>query len=266
MNNASLPCLFVCMMICLIIGLPTYFTGCEKTIQPTCSNYWIKTTTVKSHGAKAHSCTRCIHSSKTCTTNSNGDKHCTTKCDVYEYYQCYDGYDIESYQKGNKNYTCKFTASRNDRSYDTAISNAQNEYPLGNHYDRYVNKQTDVCYTSSTIVGLAITGFTFLLLSAILLLAMIIIAIMSYIENNGIPSIPSIPSLPSLPSLPLLPSLPSLPSCSWGSCFSSRVTTSNDEIYVAVAVPSAPYEIPLAHCNYSTNPTHSTHHNSKYNV
>uniref|UniRef100_A0A6C0AE30 Uncharacterized protein n=1 Tax=viral metagenome TaxID=1070528 RepID=A0A6C0AE30_9ZZZZ len=175
---------FICFMICIIIGLPTYFTGCEKTIQPNCSLYWIKTTKVESYGVDTNQCKRCIHSKTTCTTDKDGKEHCETKCDIYQYYNCYDSYDIESY---DDKYTCKFYASYNNLDYNTALNNAINNFPLGHHYDRYVNKQTRTCYNANNIIALAITGFTFLLLAAIFLLFIIYFFISNYINEYGIP-------------------------------------------------------------------------------
>lgn len=155
-----LPFLFVC----IIIGLPCYFTGCEDTIQPNCSRYWIKTTYVASYGARTHRCKRCIHSTRTCKTNSNGKQHCEEKCDTYYYY---DGYDIEYYDHNNKQYACNFYAGRNLLTRDVAIQSAKSEYPIGTNYDRYINKMTKECYTATGIVALAITGFIFLFLASI---------------------------------------------------------------------------------------------------
>ena len=183
-NKSLILCLAICTFIFLCIGLPTYFTGCDRTLQPNCSLYWIKETTVVDYGVRSHQCSRCIHSSKTCTTDKDGKEKCTTKCDLYEYYQCYDSYDVENYMTNSgKTRTCNFYADHNNRVYDYALRNAMSEFPLGSNYDRYISKNTGSCHTATEIRTLAIVGFTFLLLAALFLTVIFSIVIYSYKDD-----------------------------------------------------------------------------------
>lgn len=184
-NKSLILCLSICTFIFLCIGLPTYFTGCERTLQPNCSLYWIKETTVVDYGVKSHQCSRCIHTSKVCTTDKDGKQKCTTKCDVYEYYQCYNSYDVENYiTNSGKTRTCNFYADYNNRIYEYALRNAINKFPLGSNYDRYIDKNTGICYTATKIVSLAIVGFTFLLLAAVSIV--VIFSLLIYLYKDDI--------------------------------------------------------------------------------
>lgn len=135
---------FIIFMICIIIGLPTFFTGCKSSITNFCPDYNIFNGYIYKTEVKR----------KTCCTSSGWTSSCV---------QCWDVY---AYASNNKNYnestnTCYYTVVNGDRDEKYAKKQAK-KYYVGKGISWYERKTSNECLKENEIEQLWTTGIVFL--------------------------------------------------------------------------------------------------------
>lgn len=182
---------FQCLLLCVafvffIIALPTYLCGCHDVIQPNCFRYSVQNTTIINHEVEEKTCSECAVWERSCSTSCTGSgksqscsESCHDYCSVYNYYSCYDSYAIAAFNF-NGNRTCKINVVAASTNYDHALNKAKDEYIEGSVHEMYINKNTYGCYTTTNVEALAITGFTFFILTGLVLLCFVTSIIYSF--------------------------------------------------------------------------------------
>ena len=172
------PCIRIALLCFYIfvffLGIYFYISGCDSTIKSNCSRYYIKDTKVIKHDVYPHTCSRCIHTVTKCTSNDHDGSHsssssgekCSSYCDAYQSYTCYDSFDIETFNLLGRNYSCKFYAGHDYQDYLTAINAAKGDFPLHSHQQRFIDKNTLTCSSGTTVVMYAYLGLVFLFIGA----------------------------------------------------------------------------------------------------
>lgn len=136
----------------LIIGLPTFFSGCGTNIPNTCFAFTETTGTVYGHKITSSQCRECVQ--------KDSDKKCTK----YNYYTCYDGYVKISYLSKNHNKTCLYEPYTNQKYFTDVKTKLEYYYPKEYTNTLYVNKvDTDSCtFNSGGLKALTYVGIVFL--------------------------------------------------------------------------------------------------------
>src|SRR4051812_41272607 len=92
----------------------------------------------------------------------------------YRHYVCYESYAIGSFILDNNNYTCEIYDNTYENHSDVSI---KNYYKQDKQYKMCMEQNDNdygyICTTSSKIRNLAIAGFVFLLLAAIVLICIL---------------------------------------------------------------------------------------------
>lgn len=156
------------LTIFFIIGITTYLTGCHDILQPNCLRFWKTEGKVIDHYTVLRTCTVCvayIYLRK------------STICTRYNTYDCYDSYVTFEFNILTKR-NCNLYIT-NDKSQNNSLIEAKNKYALSNFYTIYIDKSSYECSSENNITIIAIVGFVFLLLTALILIALII-AIFKY--------------------------------------------------------------------------------------
>ena len=131
-------------MICIIIGLPTFFTGCRSSVTTFCPNYnvfngYIYKTEVEK---------------TTCSTTIGKTTTYTPCWYVYAY--------ASNHKKYNESTnTCYYTVDSGDRNEKSAYNQAE-KYYAGKHIAWYKRKTSNECFTGNQIEELWTTGVFFL--------------------------------------------------------------------------------------------------------
>jgi len=171
------------LFICLCVGLPLYFCGCDSTLQKSCSRYWIHETVVYDYKITQHTCQTCLAYATSCSS-INGRLMCTTYCTAYSYYTCYNSYALEHLTTSISNTQCIMLSIENSTDRNGTLQHAKSEYPINSHHFRYIDKLTDDCSTSSKVRTLAIVGFVFLCLAMIVVISWSIMEIIMYVSGG----------------------------------------------------------------------------------
>src|SRR3990167_2326215 len=153
-------CLYVggiSLFICLMIGLPCYFKGCESTIQPNCVSYNTNQVTFVSSTITQDLC---------CSYRKKGI------CVIY--YTCYNGYVTGTYYNGGgDNRTCVMDVGSSYSNYEDALKQVSN-FRLNTTESTLVDKVDGKCVLDSIARNLAIAGFTFLIMAGLVIIATIV--------------------------------------------------------------------------------------------
>ena len=138
--------------IFLLIGFPTFFSGCGTTIPNTCFAFTETTGTVCGHKITTAKCKECVQ--------KDSDKKCTK----YNRYDCYDGYVQISFQLDNKNQTCLYEPYSDQKSFSDVKEKLEYYYPVDYTNTLYVNKIDDskCTFNSNGLKGLTYVGIVFL--------------------------------------------------------------------------------------------------------
>lgn len=154
MNICSI-IIFFFGITCLIIGIPIWFTGCDKSVGGPCVRYnkytafVVSNTCYETHGASVHN-SRGIRDDDTIGNNCNVHVKYTKKgidyiCPIYRSDQDY----------------CRGLVTSMSQSRECDELNAQ-DYPINSYTQIYVDNY-DTCYSSHYVRRLAIIGFVFLI-------------------------------------------------------------------------------------------------------
>lgn len=127
---------FISFLICIIIGLPTFFTGCNLSVTNFCPNYDILNGYIYKTEVKEHLC-----------STSTGKITVYTKC-----------WDVNTYASNNLNYnqstnTCYYTIDLSDRNKKNADNQAE-KYYIGKKVSWYKSKGSKECFNSKQLVDL----------------------------------------------------------------------------------------------------------------
>jgi hypothetical protein len=185
--RSTLCILGILAAVFFVIGLPTYLCGCEKNIQPNCMRFHVKPGQIVGQAFSHHECSECAVYTRTCT-GSGTNEHCHRVCSQRTYYQCYNSYGVASYEKNGYNVTCNLIASDGARSNDTAIQSVASDFPIGKQLKVYIDKTTSKCYVENDAKNIAIAGFSFLILTGIVLVSMLVVYIV-HCTKKKIPSL-----------------------------------------------------------------------------
>lgn len=147
---------FACF-VCLIIGLPTFFSGCGTKIPNTCFAYYETKGTVFGYKITDHICSEC--------TQKDNNKKCTNRI----YYQCYNGYAKIHFAN---NRSCLFEAYDDEKYFTDVQNKLSSYYPVGTTDRLFVNKldYKECSMNDKGLQGLTYVGITFLSLSGFCLL------------------------------------------------------------------------------------------------
>jgi len=148
-----------------------YLCGCHDILQPNCLKYWKIQGKVTDHFTILKTCSTCniyVGKSKTC---------------IRKDYDCYESYVTFEFTISDKRNCDLYITTK---PYETiALSEAQNNYAISNLYSILVDKSSYQCSNVKDVASIAIAGFVFLILSALIFIGLII-AIFNYISWNKI--------------------------------------------------------------------------------
>lgn len=149
---------FAAFVICLIIGLPTFFTGCGTNIPNTCFAYDQTVGTVYNYKITSQVCSECV--------KRDNKKKCTQT----SYYTCYDGY-VKIHFANNQ--TCLYEAYNDQKSFTDTQNKLSYYYPKGmtDHLFLYKADHSQCTLNDDGLQGLTYTGITFLSLGGVCLVA-----------------------------------------------------------------------------------------------
>ena len=141
--------------IFLLIGFPTFFSGCGTNIPNTCFAFTETTGTVYGYKITTDQCKECV------------EKDSDKKCTKYNHYTCYDGYvriSFQSFQSDNKNQTCLYESYSDQKSFSDVKAKLEYYYPEDNSNTLYVNKIDDskCTFNSNRLKALTYVGIVFL--------------------------------------------------------------------------------------------------------
>jgi len=159
--------IFAAFLVCLIIGLPTFFSGCGTSIPNTCFAYYETTGTIFNYKITDHICSEC--------TQKDKNKKCTNRV----YFQCFDGY-VKIHFANNK--TCLYEAYSDQKSFSDVQNLLSYNYPVGESDKLFVNKldYSECSLNDNGLKALTYVGLTFLSFAGFLL----IVGCGFYINNN----------------------------------------------------------------------------------
>lgn len=145
-------CLMICVAVCMIIGLATFFSGCDPTLQPACGRFNIvQDAVVVAHVVTHERCANDCHS---------------LQCVGRLYVDCYDSYAVLAHERMGRNVTCNLAVDKSNLVRANAEADADESYPLGSTHTLLENKNSLHCSTLKEGRDLAIVGVTFLVAAA----------------------------------------------------------------------------------------------------
>jgi hypothetical protein len=159
MNNNNICPSIVLIVIFLIIGFPMFFSGCVDGLQKNCGAFDRKIGIIINQTITNSTCKYCTSYTRKCDYNS---AKCNERiCESYNYYTCYDSYIVVSYDN-NENKTCIINIYKDNTNYQDKI------YIIGSTYNLYISKINGECVPISSVEGIAIAGFMFLMFAALI--------------------------------------------------------------------------------------------------
>ncbi len=156
-------CFLLVIGIFLIIGFPTFFSGCGTNIPNTCFAFTETTGTVYGHKITSGQCKECVK------------KDSDRKCVKYNYYTCYDGYVKISFQSKHQNQTCLYEPYTDQKYFSDVKAKLEYYYPENYSNTLYVNKiNDDICtFNSDRLKALTYVGIVFLSFGLIGIIGMV---------------------------------------------------------------------------------------------
>lgn len=158
----------ICCIIFFIIGIICYFLGCNPNYSNQCFNYNTIHGTSTGYVIDKNTCRKCM------SVNTKG------VCIVYYYYDCWDTNIKFNY--GN-NATCYYTIVSNTPNEDYANSKGV-DYPINKNKKLLKINDSSQCINLKKGLDIWISGITFLSLSGLGLLYLIIEIVYNYIKNK----------------------------------------------------------------------------------
>jgi hypothetical protein len=154
-------CFIGMLVACLVIAVPTYFSGCDPDLQPACRRYTIlRDATVSGYSVQHDQCWGSCFDVSRCIP---------VLVDCYTSYADFVQQDDDDVSRANS--TCSLRVDLHNHRRDDALADAQDAYPQGVTYTVLKTKHSDVCYPMHYGRGLAITGIVFFVLAGVVLLA-----------------------------------------------------------------------------------------------
>ncbi len=143
--------------ICLVIGLPTFFSGCGTNIPNTCFSFIETTGTVYGHKITSGMCKACVKKDE------------NKKCTKYNYYTCYDGYVKIDYYYHNSNKTCLYEPYQDEKYFSDVKDKLDYYYPVNYKNTLYVNKidNNSCTFNQDGLKALTYVGIVFLTFSLV---------------------------------------------------------------------------------------------------
>lgn len=163
-----LPYFALAGFICLIIGLPTFLTGCGTNIPNTCFAYYETNGWIHNFKITNHMCSECV-------------KKENKKCVQYNYYTCYNGYVKVNYNLKENNQTCTYDAYTDEKSFTDVQNKLAYYYPIGSKKTLFITKvnMEDCTLNVHGLQGLTYVGIVFMSLAGIIF----IIGFTMYLQN-----------------------------------------------------------------------------------
>lgn len=169
--------------LCLIVGIGTYFGGCDESLQPMCSQYSIVDVEFTNYTVVHEICSVCNSTTKDCQVKCRtGQIHCRRTCDTvcatYESFDCYSSHATGSYGSGLSS-SCIAEGAAHFRNETEAMQEVQDSFPLGSERTVLVpkpSKNSDACIMMDSNEAvqasrLAEVGVAFLAITVILFVA-----------------------------------------------------------------------------------------------
>ncbi len=159
--------IFIISIICCVIGVPIFFSGCGTNIPNTCFSYIVTKGQVYNYLINSEICKRC--------TNKNSDNKCTN----YNYYTCYNGIIKISYEFDSHNKTCNNQIYTHKENYLQVEQDLKWYYPIGYKSKLFVNKinHNSCSFNKIGLQALTYIGLTFCSVSLMLLIISIILGV-----------------------------------------------------------------------------------------
>jgi hypothetical protein len=162
-------------VIFFIIGLSTYLCGCDHRIQANCYRFRANDIQIIDYQIDTYQCTECVAYTEQCGEVCSGtgsqrtcNYECSTFCSQTNDYPCYTTYAIGLYSMDASNHTCTISVDDRMRDHDNALNDLHSAYTIGLLYRMYIEKATYRCMTKSTVQTIAMVGFVFLIITAII--------------------------------------------------------------------------------------------------
>lgn len=151
---------FIALFVCLVIGLPTFFTGCGTNIPGTCFTYYQTFGTIYGSKITSSTCSECVK------------KDSKKKCVQTNYYTCYTGYVKIYYNWHGANKTCMYDAYDDEKSFTDVQNKLTYYYPEGSKDKLFVSKTDfeDCSMNDDGLQGLTYVGIIFLSMGGVFLL------------------------------------------------------------------------------------------------
>jgi len=177
MGKGVIICLTVWLVIFGSLSLTFFLLGCDPTLQPNCLRYTIREALITNYIIEQETCNYCTSWSESCSTSTNSEgeqeESCTSSCDEWIPYTCYDSFAVATFEVDHQNKTCNVKVANDQNDRDEALEKAKNKYSLYNKYDIYVHKKNFSCKSISSLRGFAIAGLVFACLSGSVLLCLL---------------------------------------------------------------------------------------------
>lgn len=162
-------------LIFLIVGLPTFFTGCNSNLTDFCPGYKIFDGYVYRTEITQQTCETCIKKTR------NG-------CEESRTYSCYSSFVYASEHNSFDNFNsskvsglkCKIRLVKN-KEKSTAIHSLE-KYKLGDSMHRYKRKNSSICFTEEKLIIGWYVGLIFLSLSGV---ALGLLIKMYFVDGNN---------------------------------------------------------------------------------
>jgi hypothetical protein len=143
---------FVAVILSLVIGLPTFLTGCNTTVGGGCIGYRAKEGTIIRYRVTQDKCQRC------------GGGVCTSE-------PCYNGYGIAQYQR---NHTCDVQGASRERTQAKAEEKTRKNFQLGETYQLFLRNGSSSCFVANKLYSLWLVGVICLSIGGTFLLALLV--------------------------------------------------------------------------------------------
>ncbi len=128
----------------LAVGVPTYLSGCDATLQPKCKRY---------HVLQAKTIDYLV-TPKLCSYRFS------SKGPIY-YRMCFDSAAVQAYMYENATHTCDLSVTSGVFTAQDALEAAQDKFVLGKYHALLVEKYTMRCVTDQQAYWLAVVGIAF---------------------------------------------------------------------------------------------------------
>lgn len=158
----------IAFTIFFIIGMCTYFMGCNIDYEDQCFAYNVVDGEAYGYKYTTSTCRECIY------YNEKG------KCVAYRYYDCYSAY--VKFRHGSSDHSCDYKTCSKVRSMQAAELSVKS-YPIGDTMTLLERKGASECLDLSTGMATWVAGVVFLSLAALVVILWFVFAVIEWINK-----------------------------------------------------------------------------------